>query len=288
MDEPFTYSSLVVIIIPQLILLVLYFVEKSCRNLKTKKLLWIYNYNTQNEMLEKYFIPFQTFLVYVLAFLIPVYFRNVLGVLYLMFILARSYLSIRSRIGLLSLVIILIYHAYFVTRKIWPNESLYASFVINPKKTSLDFILAILVVDLLHDLGSFIHMYIKLKKKHLQVIRTQSSIYKNMIMTNVRQSRFKDYYMRHFERIVNLNYKPITSKFVTRYFDYQMKLNSVYIDDEIQNQLYDEDENIGQKAPFDESLPIDSDQKSGSIMRVKRLIEFRFGADQRKQGRIPS
>lgn len=280
MDEPFTYLSLVVIIIPQLVLLVLYFIEKACRNLKTKKLLWIYNYNTQNEILEKYFIPFQTFLVYVLAFLIPVYFRNVLGILYLLFILARSYLSIRSRINLISLLIILFYHAYYVTRKIWPNESLYASFVINPKKTSLDFILAILLVDLLHDLGSFIHMYIKLKKKHLEVIRTQSSIYKNMIMTNVKQSRFKDYYMRNFERIVNLNYKPISSKFVTKYFDYQMKLNSVFVDDEIQNQLYDEDENFGHDKSSAGSEPVEASPQG----KTETLGEKRSSNKSRARG----
>jgi hypothetical protein len=116
--------------------------------------------------------------------------------------------------------------------------------MLNPKTASFDFVLAILLVDLLHDLGSFIHMYMKLKKKNLQIIKKQSSIYRDMIMTTVDQSNFKRYYLKNYERIVNKNFKAIKSGFVNKYLDYQVNLNCVYVSGLEQNRHYDEDENL--------------------------------------------
>ena len=246
-DMSFTYLNLLLIIVPQILLFLLYLAEKSTRNLTSKKNLWVYNYNNNNVTLEKYFIPFLTFLVYTLAFAIPYYFKNVLGILYLIFILARSYLSIRSRINKLSILLILMYFTFFITRNIWPTESLYVSFILDPKTASFDFVLAIVLVDLLHDLGSFIHMYMKLKKKNLEIIKKQSSIYRDMIITTKDQSNFKRYYLTNFERIVNKNFKIIKSGFVNKFFDYQIDLNCVYVNGDRQNRHYDEDENLSYK-----------------------------------------
>jgi hypothetical protein len=84
----------------------------------------------------------------------------------------------------------------------------------------------------------------KLKKKNLQIIKKQSSIYRDMIMTTVKQSNFKRYYMKNFERIVNKNFKGIKSGFVNKYLDYQIELNCVYVSGCEQNRHYDEDENM--------------------------------------------
>ena len=244
MDYQFSYLNLIMIILPQLILLLLYFCERYCREISRGKILWVYNYNQTNTALKKYFIPFLSCLVYILGFAIPCFFRNVLGVLYLMFILARSYLSLKSRINLLSTILILLYFAFFITRHIWPNESLYISFILDPKTASFDFILAIVFVDLLHDLGSFIHMYIKLKDKNLRNIIKQSWIYREMILTVPKQSKFKYYYLKNYKRITNKNFKKIKSKFVQDFFENQVNLNSVYICGCDQNKLYGRNDNI--------------------------------------------
>jgi hypothetical protein len=271
MDMPFSYLNLLLIIVPQLILFVLYIMEKASRNLTHKKNLWVYDYNNNNSILEKYFIPFLTLFVYVLAFLIPCYFKNLLGILYLLFILARSYLSIRQRINRLSTLLILVYFAFFITRNIWPTESLYVSFILDPKTASFDFVLAIVLVDLLHDLGSFIHMYMKLKRKNMEIIKKQSSLYRNMITTTLQQSNFKRYYLKNYERIINKNFKKITSWSVNSYFDYQVELNCVYVSGDKQNRLYDEDENLeyqkGQLLPKLLASRSDTVPEEGKVLR---------------------
>lgn len=226
-----------------MILICLYFIENYSKNNTNGKILWIYDYNNHIISLEKYFIPFLTTFVYVLAFIIPCYFRNILGILYLLLILSRSYLSLKFRINFHSTILIIFYFAFFITRNIWPTETLYVSFILDPVTASFDFILAILLVDLLHDLGSFIHMYIKLKEKNLRIIKKQSSIYKEMINSTPRQSHFKNYYLNNYERITNKNFKKINSSFVKNFFDKQIKMNCIFVNDEIPNQLYDENEN---------------------------------------------
>ena len=278
-DRPFSYLNLLLIIAPQLVLFVLYVVEKASRNLGQKKILWGYNYNNDTFLLERYFIPLLTLLVYVLAFLIPLYFRNVLGVLYLLFILARAYLSIRSRINRLSTLLILAYFAFFITRNIWPTESLYVSFLLDPKTASFDFVLAIVLVDLLHDLGSFIHMYMKLKRKNLQIIRKQSSIYRDMVTSTPAQSNFKRYYLRHFERVVNKNFKKINSWSVNKFFDYQVELNCVFVSGDKANRLYDDDENReyskGQLLPLlRREAPSREDQPQEEVIEERGSVDL--------------
>lgn len=243
MDYQFTYLNLLTIILPQLALILLYFLEKLSRQSTRGKLLWLYNYNRFNKSLQTYLVPFLTLSVYILAFLIPVFFQNVLGVLYLLFILARDYLLLRSRINLISTLLMLLYFAFFLTREIWPSESVYVSFLLDPRTASFDFILVILLVDLLHDLGSFLHMYLKLKKKNLAIIKKQSWKFREMILTKPTQSFFKSYYLMNFERVTNSNFKKIRSNFANRYLDDMIWINSVYICGCDGNKLYDEDEN---------------------------------------------
>ena len=243
MDYSFTYLNLLVIILPQLALIFLYFLEKKSRQASRGKILWLYNYNRFNKSLQKYLVPFFTLSVYILAFLIPVFFQNVLGVLYLLFILARDYLLLRSRINLLSTILMLLYFAFFLTREIWPSESLYVSFLLNPRTASFDFILVILLVDLLHDLGSFLHMYLKLKRKNLAIIKKQSWKFREMILTRPTQSLFKTYYLLNYERITNRNFKKIRSGFVSTFLEDMIWINSVYICGCDANKLYDSNEN---------------------------------------------
>ena len=77
----------------------------------------------------------------------------------------------------------------------------------------------------------------------MQIIKKQSSIYRDMIMTTKDQSNFKRYYLTNYERIVNKNFKKIKSGFVNKFFDYQINLNCVYVSGDKQNKHYDEDEN---------------------------------------------